>query len=155
MLIEERIRELGFKLPPCPEPAASYVPAVLNNDLVFVAGQTPKREGELVYKGKLGMEISLDEGYMAARIAVLRSLSAVKSVVGDLDHIVKVVKMIGYVNCTEDFEDHAKVINGASDLLEDIFGEEGKHARVSVGTSSLPGGAPVEIELIVKVQYIE
>ncbi|PAB59856.1 RidA family protein [Anaeromicrobium sediminis] len=151
MEIEKRLEELNIKLPPCPPPAAVYVSAVLSDDFVFVAGQTPKDGTELIYKGKVGRDLSVQDGYNAARVCVLRSISAIKSIIGDLDKIERIVKVTGYVNCCDDFEKHPLVINGASELLEKVFGERGKHARVAVGTNSLPGNAAVEVEIIVKV----
>ncbi len=145
------IEKLGYKLPQAPKPAAVYVPAVRVGDIVYVSGQTPKEGNELLYKGKLGKDFTVDEGYEAARICILRALSAVEAEIGNLDKIKRIVKLTGYVNSTDDFEEQSKVINGASELLEEIFGEKGKHARVAVGTNSLPGNAAVEIELIVQV----
>jgi enamine deaminase RidA (YjgF/YER057c/UK114 family) len=145
------IEKLGYKLPQAPKPAAVYVPAVKVGDIIYVSGQTPKEGNELLYKGKLGKEFTTDEGYEAARICILRALSAVEAEIGNLDKINRIVKLTGYVNSTDDFEEQSKVINGASELLEEIFGEKGKHARVAVGTNSLPGNAAVEIELIVQV----
>ncbi|MCT4620258.1 MAG: RidA family protein [Marinisporobacter sp.] len=152
MEIEKRLEILKIKLPPCPEPAAVYVPAVLSEQFIFVAGQTPKNGKELLYKGKVGRDLSTEDGYEAAKICILRAISAIKYYVGDLDKIEGIVKLTGYVNCCEDFEKHSLVINGASELLEKIFGEKGKHARVAIGTNSLPGNAAVEIELIGKIK---
>ncbi len=145
------IEKLGYKLPQAPKPAAVYVPAVRVGDIIYVSGQTPKEDNELLYKGKLGKDFTVDEGYEAARICILRALSAVEAEIENLDKIKRIVKLTGYVNSTDDFEEQSKVINGASELLEEIFGEKGKHARVAVGTNSLPGNAAVEIELIVQV----
>lgn len=152
MKIEERLKELNIEIPSCPEPAAVYVPAVLSDDFVFVAGQTPKNGKSLLYKGKVGRDLSIEDGYKAARVGAIRSISAIKHIVGNLDKVERIVKLTGYVNCCEDFEKHSIVINGASELLEEIFGEKGKHARVSIGSHSLPGNAAVEIEIIAKVK---
>lgn len=154
MQIEKKLEELNIQLPPTPEPAAVYIPAVLVGDLVFVSGQTPKDGNTLVYKGKIGQEVSLEEGYAAARICILRCLSALKSIVGDLDKVERIVKLTGYVNCIDTFTAHPQVINGASDLLEQVFGEKGRHARAAVGVNSLPGHAAVEIELIAQVTNV-
>lgn len=148
MQIEKRLEELNIQLPPTPEPAAVYIPAVEAGELIFVSGQTPKDGNTLVYKGKVGSELSVEDGYAASRICILRCLSALQSILGDLDRVARIVKLTGYVNCPDTFTQHPLVINGASDLLEQIFGERGKHARVAVGVSSLPGNAAVEIELI-------
>ncbi len=152
MEIEKRLQELGIELPPSPSAAAVYVPAVLSGEYVFVAGQTPKSGTELVYRGKLGDTLTVKEGYEAAKICALRCISAIKGVVGDLDRIERIVQMTGYVNCSDDFEQHSLVINGASELLETVFGENGKHSRVAVGSNSLPGQAAVEIQMIVKIK---
>jgi enamine deaminase RidA (YjgF/YER057c/UK114 family) len=150
--IEKRIKELGLELPPPPSAAAVYVPAVLSGEYIFVAGQTPKNGTELVYKGKVGDTLTANEGYEAAKICALRCISAVKGVISDLDRVEKIVQMTGYVNCSDDFEQHSLVINGASELLETVFGENGKHSRVAVGSNSLPGQAAVEIQMIVKIK---
>ncbi len=150
--MEIRLEKLSIKLPPCPEPAASYVPAVLSENLVFVSGQTPKDGTDLIFKGKIGRDLSLEEGKQASEICVLRSLSAIKSIIKDLDKIKKIVKVTGYINSDDDFTKHSTVLDGASELLEKIFGEKGKHARVAIGTNSLPGEAPIEIEMIVEIQ---
>ncbi|MEA3422431.1 MAG: RidA family protein [Bacillota bacterium] len=146
------IEKFGYKLPKAPEPAAVYVPAVRVGDIIYVSGQTPKDGNELLFKGKLGKDFTLEEGYEASKVCILRSLSVVEAEIGNLDKIKRIVKLTGYVNSTDDFTDHSKVINGASELLEEVFGEKGRHARVAVGTNSLPGNAAVEIELIVQVE---
>ena len=152
MKIENRLRDLGIELPPAPSAAAVYVPAVLSEKYVFVAGQTPKNGTQLIYKGKLGDTLSVEEGYEAAKICALRCISAVNGIIDDLDQIEKIVQMTGYVNCTDDFEQHSLVINGASELLEKVFGESGKHSRVAVGINACPGQAAVEIQMIVKIK---
>lgn len=150
MNIESRLGALSIKLPPCPEPAASYVPGVLSGNLIFVSGQTPKKGKELVFKGKVGRELSIEEGKKAAEICILRGLSAAKSIIGSLDKIERIIKVTGYVNTYDNFTDHSVVIDGASELLEKILGEKGRHSRVAIGTNSLPGDAPVEIEMIIQ-----
>lgn len=147
MNVEKHMEERGIFLPLCPEPAANYIPAVLSGNVVHVAGQTPKVEKKLVCKGKLGREVSTEEGYQAARLCAVRALSALKGAVGDLDCVEQIVRLRGYVNAADDFTEHALVVNGASDLLAEVFGDRGRHSRVAVGASSLPGGAAVEIEL--------
>ena len=129
MKIEKKIENLNIKLPPCPEPAAIYVPAILSGEYIFISGQTPKDGKDLVYTGKLGSDLTIEEGYEASKICILRCISAVQSVVGDLDRIDQIVKLTGYVNCSQDFTEHSLIINGASELLEEIFGEKGKHTR--------------------------
>lgn len=152
MSFEKRIEELGLTLPTTPRPVANYVPAVTTGKLVYSSGQTPVVNGQLTIQGKLGREVSIEQGQQAARVAVLNCLAAVRSVTGSLDEIVRVVKMTGYVASAEGFHGQPQVINGASLLLEDIFGAAGKHSRSSLGLAELPGGAPVEIELIVEVR---
>jgi enamine deaminase RidA (YjgF/YER057c/UK114 family) len=150
--VEDRLREMGVTLPPAPKPVAAYVPAVQVGDLVFVSGQLPMVEGKLRFTGTLGRELTLAEGAQAARIAALNALAVVKAAVGDLDRVERVVKMTGWVASAEHFTDQPKVMNGASELLVEIFGEAGRHARAAVGTNVLPLGAPVELELIVKIR---
>ncbi len=150
-MFEKRIESMGYHLPPMPKPAARYVPAVRTGNLIFVSGQTPKVGDKLLYAGKLGLDLSAAEGYEAAKICALRMLSVLKSEIGELDRIKRIVKLTGYVNSAPDFTRQSKVIDGASELLEVIFGEIGLHARVAVGTNALPGNAAVEIEMIVEV----
>jgi enamine deaminase RidA (YjgF/YER057c/UK114 family) len=152
MSFEKRLEELGLPLPTTPKPVANYVPAVATGKLIFSSGQTPTVDGRLTIQGKLGREVSIEQGQQAARVAVLNCLSAVRSVAGSLDEIVRVVKMTGYVASAEGFSAQPQVVNGASLLLEEIFGETGKHARAALGLAELPGGAPVEVELIVEVR---
>lgn len=154
MKIEKRLKELNIKLPECPKPAAIYVPVVLSDEFIFVSGQTPKDGSNLLYKGKLGRDLTVEEGYDASRVCVLRCISALKSIVGDLDIIESIVKLTGYVNSSDDFYEQSLVINGASELIEEIFGDKGKHARVAVGTNVLPGNAAVEIEIIAKIKEV-
>jgi enamine deaminase RidA (YjgF/YER057c/UK114 family) len=152
MIIENRLKELKISIPLFPKPGAIYVPAVKSGEYVYVSGQTPKDGVNLVYKGKLGRDLSTIEGYEASKLCILRSISAIKDVIFDLDRVEKIVKMTGFVNSSEDFTEQSLVINGASELLEQIFGEAGKHARSAIGVNSLPGNAAVEIELIVKIK---
>jgi enamine deaminase RidA (YjgF/YER057c/UK114 family) len=152
MKIEDKIRSLGFEIPETPKPVAAYIPALLVNDLVFTSGQLPVVGGELKFKGKIGNEISKDQGYEAARICALNALSAVKSVIGDLDKIDRIVKVVGFVASAEGFTGQPAVINGASEFLKEVFGEKGMHARSAVGVVELPLGAAVEVEMIIKVK---
>ena len=150
--VEERLKELGLELPPCPVPVAAYVPAAEAGSFVFASGQTAIVDGVLQYKGKLGKDVSVEEGYQSARIAGLRVISELKAILGDLDRIERIVKVTGYVNGTPDFADQPKVVNGASELFREVFGEKGEHSRVAVGAGSLPDGASVEIYLIAYVK---
>lgn len=151
-MVEEKIKELGLEIPETPKPLASYIPANLVDKLIFTAGQLPMVEGHLIYAGKLGIDLTLEEGKKAAEICVINCLSAIKSVISSLDKLDKIVKVTVYVNSAESFTDQPKVANGASDLLVKIFGEPGMHARSAVGVSELPINAAVEIEMIVKIK---
>ncbi len=144
--IEAKLAEMGIDLPDAPAPAANYVPYVVAGDMVFVSGQVSVGKDGLI-TGKLGDTMSVEEGQAAAKACALNLLAQVKSACGgDLDRLVKVVKLGGFVNSTQDFTDHPKVINGASDFIGDLLGEVGAHARAAVGSSSLPLGVAVEIE---------
>jgi enamine deaminase RidA (YjgF/YER057c/UK114 family) len=152
MSFEQRLQELGLTLPATPRPVANYVPAVATGKLIFSSGQTPTVDGKLTIQGKLGDTVTIEQGQQAARVALLNCLAGVRSVTGSLDEIVRIVKLNGYVASAEGFGSQPQVVNGASLLLEEIFGEAGKHARASLGMAELPGGAPVELELIVEVR---
>ena len=151
MSYETRVLELGLTIPETPKPVANYVPAVQVGNLIFASGQTPTIAGQLTVKGKLGDSVSMEEGQAAARLALLNVLAEIRSITGTLDAVQRVVKLNGYVASASGFGDQPKVVNGASLLLEQIFGDAGKHARAAVGVAELPAGAPVEIELIVQV----
>lgn len=153
MTVADRILSLGFALPKAPVPVGSYVPVRQTGDLAFTSGQTPTRDGSLVVKGKLGREVSIADGQRGARVAVLNCLATLAEHLGSLDRIAAVVKLTGYVASAEGFGEQPEVVNGASSLLEQIFGDAGRHARASLGVAELPGGAPVEIELIVQVRW--
>ena len=145
--IEARLADLGIELPDAPAPAANYVPFVVSGNLVFIAGQVTVWNGELRYQGRLGADFDVDEGYQAARLCGLNLIAQARAAAGgDLDRIKRVVKLGGFVNSTPDFTDHPKVLNGASDLMADVFGEAGKHARFAVGAASLPLGVAVEVD---------
>jgi enamine deaminase RidA (YjgF/YER057c/UK114 family) len=145
-----RLAELGIELPPVVKPVAAYVPAVRTGNLVYTAGQVPMLAGEMAGLGKVGAEVSPEQGSQLARICALNALAAVDSVVG-IDAIVRIVKVVGFVASAPGFGGQPGVINGASLLLGDVFGEAGAHARSAVGVSELPLNAPVEVELIVEV----
>jgi enamine deaminase RidA (YjgF/YER057c/UK114 family) len=151
VIIEEKLTKLGLKLPQVVKPMAAYIPAKRVGHLVFISGQVPFKDGNLAYVGKVGAECTQEEGYEAARLCALNALAAVKALVGSLDAISEIVQVRGFVNCTPDFENQPAVINGASELLVELFGEPGRHARAALGTSSLPRNVPVEVELIVRV----
>jgi enamine deaminase RidA (YjgF/YER057c/UK114 family) len=145
-----RLDELGLALPPVPTPAGVYLPAVRSGSLVFTAGQVPLVDGAMVATGKVGAEIDIEHGRQLARICVLNALAAVDGLVG-LDAVVRVVKLVGYVASAPGFTAQPAVVNGASELLGEVFGAAGTHARSAVGAAELPLGAPVEVELIVEV----
>lgn len=151
MSYENKLRELGLTLPAPPKPVANYVPAVRSGNLLFLSGVLPSREGQLVMTGKLGGNLTVEQGVEAARVAVLNGLSIVQREAGLLDRVKRIVKMVGYIASAPDFTDQPQVLNGASDLLVSVFGEAGRHARVAVGAAELPRMAPVEIELIVEL----
>ncbi len=152
MSIEKKMKDLGLTLPQAPKPVANYVPAVRVGNLLFVSGHGPYTDGKTITSGKLGKEVTLEQGYQVARNVALNCLASTKAIIGDLNRVRRIVKLLGMVNCTEDFKDQPKVINGASDLLVELFGELGKHARSAVGMQSLPNGIPVEIEMILEVE---
>lgn len=151
MTWSDRLAELGIELPGVAAPLAAYVPAVRTGSYVYTAGQLPFVKGELEATGKVGAEVSPEEAKQHARTSILNALAAVDSVVG-IDNVVRVVKVVGFVASAEGFTGQPAVINGASELLGEVFGEAGIHARSAVGVSELPIGAPVEIELIVEVK---
>src|SRR5262245_8495880 len=148
---EARLKALGIELPPAPKPVASYVPAVRTGNLVYLAGQGPVAGGKPTVTGKVGAELTEEEGYKAARATILNSLAALRAEIGSLDRVTRIVKVVGWVNSAPGFTRQPWVINGASDLLVEIFGDAGRHARSAVGASDLPLNIPVEIEMIVEV----
>lgn len=151
--IEQRLAELKIELPQAPAPAANYVPAVRSGDLLFVAGQICQWNGERRFIGKLGAEISIEQGKEAARLCGLNILAQVrKALDGDLDRVVRCVRMGGFVNALPGFVDQPAVVNGASDLMVAVFDEAGRHARAAVGVGSLPGGVAVEVEAVFEVR---
>ncbi len=150
--VESRINELKLSLPDVPKPVAAYIPAKQTGNLVFTAGQLPMVNGELISKGLLGQDVEVDAANKAARICTLNSLAAIKGVIGDLDRIKQIVRVVGYVASVPTFTQQPAVVNGASELLLEIFGENGKHARSAVGIAVLPLNASVEIELTVEIE---
>ncbi len=149
--IDERLAALGITLPDAPTPQANYVPYVVSGNLVFVAGQIPLRDGNMI-TGKLGADADIDTGREAARVCALNILAQVRAACGgDLDRVRRIVKLGGFVNATPDFTDAPQVINGASDLIVEIFGDAGKHARFAVAVASLPRGVAVEIDAVVEI----
>ena len=147
---ESRLKSLGIELHAIPAPAANYVPTVRTGNLLFISGQVSGNPSAK-FTGKLGQTMNVEQGQQAARVCAVNLLSNLKAALGDLDKVKRIVKLTGFVNCTGDFEDAHKVMNGCSDLLTDVFGDRGKHARSAVGMASLPLGYAVEVEAIVEV----
>lgn len=151
--IEARLKQLKIELPQPVPPRWSYVPTVRTGDLLFVSGQLCHWQGENRFIGKLGREISLEDGKQAARLCGLNLLTQVKAALdGDLDRVVRCVKLVGFVNSTPDFTDQPQVVNGCSELMGDVFGDAGKHARSAVGMTALPGNVAVEVEAVFEVR---
>lgn len=148
---EDKLRELGLHLPEVARPLAAYVPAVRSGNLVFVSGQLPMVDGKLTLTGKVGAEVSADQAKGLAQRAALNAIAAAAAEAGGIDRIARIVKVTGFVASTPDFTGHPGVINGASELIGEVFGEAGAHARAAVGVAVLPLDAPVEIEMIVEV----
>jgi enamine deaminase RidA (YjgF/YER057c/UK114 family) len=149
--VEERLAELGVELPAAPAPVASYIPVVVSGSLAFVAGQVPLSEGKLLVSGKLGAELDVDAGAEAARRCAVQALSVLKAELGSLERIRRIVKLTVFVASAPGFTDQPQVANGASDLLGDVFGDMGRHARSAVGVVELPLGTPVEVEVIAEI----
>jgi len=152
MDVEERLKEKGLALAAPPKPVANYVTAVRTGNLVFLSGHGPFRADGTLITGRVGADLTLEQGYEASQRTMLLLLASLKAEIGDLDRVRRVVKLLGLVNCTPDFVDQPKVINGASDLLVHLFGDRGKHARSAVGVNVLPFNTPVEIEMIVECE---
>ena len=148
---EARLRELNITLPEPPSPVANYVNGVQTGNLIFLAGKGPRRADGTEITGKVGTEVSIEEAYEGARLTAINQLAVLKEMTGNLNRVKRIVKVLGMVNCDPDFERQPEVINGFSDLMVEVFGEHGKHARAAVGMASLPRGQAVEIELIVEL----
>lgn len=152
MAIDDNLRLLGITLPSPPAPAGSYVPVVVSGNLAFVAGQIPVEADQVKFRGKVGKDLPVEAGQQAARLCMVNALAQLKAALGSLDRIERAVKVTGFVNCAPDFTEQPRVINGSSDLLVQVFGEKGKHARAAVGVSSLPMDSAVEVEFIVEIR---
>jgi enamine deaminase RidA (YjgF/YER057c/UK114 family) len=148
---EEKLKELGITLPEPPKPVANYVNGVRTGNLIFLAGKGPRRADGTEITGKLGADVSIEEGYEGARLTAINQLAVLKDMLGDLSKVKRIVKVLGLVNSDPSFIDQPKVINGFSDLMVEVFGDRGKHARAAIGVASLPRAQAVEIELIVEV----
>lgn len=149
---EARLEELGIELPPAPNPVANYVNGVRTGNLIFLAGKGPRRADGSEITGKLGEDVTIPEGYEGARLTAINQLAVLKEMLGDLSKVKRVVKVLGMVNSHPDFVEQPAVINGFSDLIVEVFGERGRHARAAVGMASLPRGQSVEIEMVVEVE---
>ena len=152
MSVNDRLKELGITLPPVPEPMGNYVDAVRTGNLLFLSGKGPRKAEGGAATGKLGKDVTVEQGYQDARSVGLLLLSVMQKQLGDLDRVKRIVKLLGMVNAVPEFGDQPKVINGCSDLLVEVFGEKGRHARSAVGMGSLPSQITVEIEAIVEVE---
>ena len=152
-LFEENIKNLGLNIPELPKALANYVPYKIVGKTMYVSGQAPAQNGEIAYKGKVGSDITVDDGIEAAKLCVINIIAAVKTGLdGDWDKLDSFVKLTGFVNCMDNFTEQPTIINGASDLLVDIFSDQGRHARVAVGSNALPLGISVEIDAIVQLK---
>lgn len=152
MSYEAKLVELGLTLPPAPKPVATYIPAVRAGDLLFLSGTGPFKDGRIAFAGKLGRDLTVEQGYEAARLTLLNALAMVRQELGTLDRVVRIVRLTGHVASAEGFTQQPAVINGASDLLVQIFGEAGRHTRLALGAAELPLNMCIEIELILQVR---
>lgn len=152
MEVEKKLAAMGFDLEETMPPAGNYVGAVQVGNLLFVSGHGPHQGGKIAVHGRVGSELTLEQGYQAARLTGVSCLRSVKQAIGDLDRVKRVVKLLGMVMCVEGFVDTPKVINGCSDLLVELYGEAGRHARSAVGMQQLPNNIPVEVEMILEVE---
>lgn len=150
--IEQQLKEKGIELPPVSAPVANYVNAVRVGHLLFLSGKIPTKADGTNITGKVGKDLTIDHGYQAARLVGLHHIAVLKAELGNLHKVKRIVKVLGMVNCEGNFTDHPKVINGYSDLMVEVFGDKGKHARSAVGVGSLPGNVAVEVEVIVEVE---
>ena len=150
--VEARLAALGIELPAAAAPAANYVPSVLTGNQLWIAGQVPFENGKIAYAGRVGGDLSIEDGIAAARTCGLNILAQAKAALGDLNRVVRVVKLGGFVNAPPEFTEHPKVINGASDLIVEVFGNAGKHARFAVGAGGLPMNSAVEIDAVMEVK---
>lgn len=151
-LIEERLQELELELPEAAAPLYHYVPVTIHNGVAYVSGQVPRINGEIPYPGKVGDTVTVEQARELAEYCVLKGLSNLKAAIGDLDHLEKVLKVTGYVQTAPGFNQPSKVLDAASELLEKIFGEKGRHARTAIGAAELPDNTPIEIDFIIAVK---
>lgn len=152
MRAEERLENLGIKLPVPGTPTANYVSCVQDGNIIYLSGHGPFKDGKPAFTGKLGRDLSVEDGYQAARLCAIGHLGVLKAHLGDLDRVDRILKLLAFVASADGFTEQSKVVNGASDLLVEVFGERGRHARSAIGTSQLPLDIPVEIEMIVRIR---
>lgn len=150
--VDQRLEELGIKLPVPPDPLGAYVPAVRSGHLLYISGQLPLIDGNLTCKGKVGAEVTEEEAYQASRIASINAIAAIAKELGGFEKLKRIVKLTGYIASAEGFNSQAGVVNGASDFFFEVLGDAGKHARVAVGVLELPADSPVEIEVIAEIE---
>jgi enamine deaminase RidA (YjgF/YER057c/UK114 family) len=152
-LFEENIKSLGLNIPDLPKALANYVPYKIIGKSMYISGQAPVQNGEIIYQGKVGTDVTIEDGIAAAKLCCINIIAAVKKGLdGDWDKLDSFVKLTGYVNCKDDFKDQPKIINGASDILVQIFGDQGRHTRTAVGSNALPLGISVEIDAIIHLK---
>jgi enamine deaminase RidA (YjgF/YER057c/UK114 family) len=149
---ENQLRKLGLELPPAPKPVGGYVTVIRTGNLVITAGQLPWKDGKLLHAGKLGVELNVEQGYEAARMSALNALAQFKQILGSLDKIRQIVRLEGNVHCGPGFRDHPKVLDGASDLLNAVFGERGRHIRTALGINEMPLNSPVQLVVWAEVE---
>jgi enamine deaminase RidA (YjgF/YER057c/UK114 family) len=151
MTADEKLRELGITLPPAPAAVGAYLPWVRTGNLVFTSGQLPWLEGKLAYTGKLGADLGVEQGYQAARLCAINGIAQLKAAAGDLERVRQIVRIEGYVHAAPGFHDHPKVLNGASELLNEVFGTRGRHARTALGINEMPLNAAVQLSVIAEI----
>lgn len=151
-MIKQRLQELGLQLPEATPPLYQYVPVVIHRGVAYISGQVPRVDGKVTYTGKVGLEVTIEEARQCAEICVLKGLSCLEAAIGSLDNVEQILKVTGYVQSASGFSQQPKVIDSASELLERIFGEKGRHSRSAIGVSELPSNTPVEIDFIIAVK---
>jgi enamine deaminase RidA (YjgF/YER057c/UK114 family) len=151
-MIEQRLQDLGLQLPEATPPLHQYVPVVLHRGVAYISGQVPRVDGNVPYPGKVGSDVSIEQARELAEVCVLKGLSCLKATIGSLDHVEQILKVTGYIQTAPGFYHPSKVLDAASELLERIFGEKGRHARTAIGVAELPSNAPVEIDFIIAVK---
>ncbi len=152
MDIENKLKDLGINIPEIARPLAAYVPGIIAGDFIYISGQLPQKDGTILYAGSVGRDLTIAEGQAASRLAVINCLAVLKSCLNNWSSLLQIIKITGFIQCEKDFHDQAMVLNGSSELLEQIFGERGKHARAAVGVYALPLNAACEVEMIAQIR---